>query len=310
MNQIFLCFFILIFSFASQAGVIKQVKDGKALITLDSGDSDVVVGDRLVVLDDISEGESGVVQVEKSTMTTAIASILKGRVKVGFMVKKKNMASTSNGGRSIAGEESEGASEEAQEERRQLRAKNRLQDSGFALGWGVRSTNTTATQKTALGNIEIQMSGTGNGPFLSYESLLRGGWVFLSSLGYQTFPYQNITLKDPSGTEKFTFNSTVRYIPLELELRNFGLKRNKGLWFGLGIGYYAFSRVDSEVKNNSADIFDGNGKAGLLFSIGYNVPVNASHIMLKVDGIKIAEPTKNGVTPSTVQLGFNVGYFF
>ncbi|MEY4616658.1 MAG: hypothetical protein RJB66_1618 [Pseudomonadota bacterium] len=305
--------FSLLFLFsalAARAGIITQVKDGKALIKLEGSDADIVIGDRLVVLDDISEGEMGVVEVEKATMTSAIASILKGRVKAGFYTKKSKAAFNVEPGRGIAGEEGDDLTEEAKEERRQLRARNRLQDSGLAIGFAYSSITTTATQSDASGKTEITLLGTSNGPFLAYERMLGGGYIFWGKVGYQSYPYQTLRFKTSSGSIDLPIQDKFKFMPFELQIRNYSSKRNTGNFVALGIGYYSFAGVNKESEAASEGIINAEEKGGLILSFGHNFSVNANHLMLKFDAVKLADPTKEGITPSSLLFSANIGYFF
>lgn len=268
------------------AGTVTKFTDGKVIIDF-NGESIPSPNDKVVILDQSTHNEIGLVQIIKTKDSRALGKILKGSARPGDatdIIAGKNREEERN----PADEGSVDPLISSKQKRKKVRSKSALR-----YGLGAHIVYTTVNIKST--NSSGALDGNGFGFNASIDYSLTPTWMLLGSLGLH--PY-NMN----SGPQSASVSSnTTTYLASEGIVRYAFDKKTDGLWIGGGLGYFMTMSTNASTKTNEMTF---------LGSAGYNMKLSSSYLAIKGDFVMFQPKTLSvEVNNTTVKHSFQAYQF-
>lgn len=294
-DTLFMHFFLLLFialftPIAGQAVSILNVKGDRVLLDLDG--EDFQPGDRLVALSP-SGKEKSLIQVKQVKGSKAIATILNGKVEVGYDIEKTESSETD-----LTLDEDDLESTKKSTSRKKVTQKRKRNPSsawGIVVGAAsnnvtVKPGNTTATQLSGSSTIITAFyQRTLDG---SISTRILGGTYGFAASGEST----NISACTPGGCKL-----EISYMGLEALVQYSIIKNSTlNLWVGAGMGFLFASSKSSNVVDTSKI----SSNQTFLASLGsdWNIS-NTLFIPLQMDYVLFPDNNTSSASQMIVRLG-------
>jgi len=281
-THFYLTGFTLIFSSAAIAGKVTKVQDNKVILDF-SNETVPQLNSHVIILDQESHQEVGVIQITKTKDNRVLGLIKKGSAKPGDTGDIAPASSHTNP-RVPAKDNSSEIFLGGNKEKRKV--------SRWSYGFGAELINTQMQIKTS-GN-SGSLTGNGFGIRGVFEYALTSSWITQASLGLHPL----VMNSDDSAIQKINTN----FLAVEGIVRYAIDKKMEGLWIGGGAGYYLV--MSSNIKPKPTSDF------GFIGSAGYNMKLGKSYFSLKGDFILLSSRKSGDYTMQPYQFAVGGIYFF
>lgn len=271
------------------AGTVTKISEDKVVVDF-SGETIPKISDKVVILDQSSHQEVGVISIIKTKDSRALGKLVHGTAKPGdatdLMAKSKH-----DDARIPADQGSERNNFESIPSGRK---RKRIVRKSMYYGVGADFVYTYVTLKTSGNSGSLDGNGFGLSGVIDYS--INPNWILQGRVGWHPFNMQS-TADSPTVT---SIKST--YLALGAIARySFDNSINNGIWLGGGLNYLIPMSSNVSPKTNEITF---------VASAGYNMKLGLNYFTIKGDYLMFQPKSSSGVSYQSSQFVLGGIYFF